>query len=132
MAGQGLTSDTTGFWLRLFATGIKIDSIKLDPDLNTSEDITLRMETSTPNAEDISSINIPTQSGPLPLTSLGKLVLQPNPTLITREDGKRTISITASVKKGYTTTEINSKLEDFAKTNLNLTIRIFLGNGRSK
>lgn len=121
MAGYGLTQDTTGFWLRLFATGIKIDSIKLDPDLNTSEDITLRMQSNTPNAQDISGVNIPSASGPLPLTSLGKLILQPNPTLITREDGKRTISITASIKKGYTTTEINSKLEGFAKTKLNLT-----------
>lgn len=121
MAGYGLTADTTGFWLRLFATGIKIDSIKLDPDLNISEDITLRMESNSPNAEDISGINIPTLSGPLPLTSLGKLVLQPNPTLITREDGKRTISITASVKKGYTSPQINSKLEGFAKAGLNLS-----------
>ena len=121
MAGYGLTQDTTGFWLRLFATGIKIDSIKLDSDLNTSEDITLRMNSSSSNAEDITGINIPTQNGPIPLASLGKLVLQPNPTLITRESGKRTISITASVKKGYTTTEINAKLESFAKTKLNLS-----------
>ena len=121
MAGYGLTQDTVGFWLRLFATGIKIDSIKLDPNLNTSEDITLRMGSSTANAEDISGINIPTQTGPVPLASLGKLILQPNPTLITREAGKRTISVTASVKKGYTAPEINSKLENFANTRLNLT-----------
>lgn len=120
MATQGLTADTTGFWLRLFATGVKIDSIKLDPNLNESEDITLRMQSNSADAQDISSISIPSANGPIPITSLGKLVLQPNPTLITRESGKRTISITASTKKGYTTTQVNSQLENFAKNKLNL------------
>jgi len=120
MAGYGLTQDVTGFWLRLFATGIKIDSIKLDPELNTSEDITLRMEKTSPMTEDIGSVNIPTQSGLVPLTFLGNLELQANPTLITREDGKRTISVTAGVKKGYTVPSVNSQLESFANDGLSL------------
>ena len=120
MAKNGLTNDTTGFWLRLFATGIKVDSIKLNPDLNESSDITLRMQSSTPNVDDITSINIPTQNGVVPLSSLGRLSLEANPTLITREDGKRTISVTAGVKKGYTVPEVNSKLETFANDKLNL------------
>ena len=117
---SGVTTDTLGFWLRLFATGIKIDTIKLDPDLNLSEDVTLRMESSSPNAEQIGNLNIPTQNGLYPLTALGKLELSPNPTLITREGGKRTISVTASVKSGYTVPQVNSKLEAFAKNSLNL------------
>lgn len=120
MSVQGLSADTTGFWLRLFATGTKIDTIKLDPSINTSEDITLRMDSGTANVNDLSSISIPSQGGPLPLTSLGSLVLQPNPTLITREGGKRTISVTAGVKKGYTVPEVNAKLEEYAKGSLNL------------
>ncbi|HYM65409.1 MAG TPA: efflux RND transporter permease subunit [Candidatus Sulfotelmatobacter sp.] len=120
LAASGLTTDTTGFWLRLFATGLKIDSIKLDQALNTSEDITLRMQSSTPNADDITSVNIPTANGVVPISSLGKLTLEPNPTLITREGGKRTISVTAGVKSGYTVPSVNSKLESFANTTLNL------------
>jgi HAE1 family hydrophobic/amphiphilic exporter-1 len=120
MAEQGLTADVTGFWLRLFATGIKIDTIKLDPALNSSEDITLRMDSGSANAKDLESINIPTQAGLTPLASLGTLKLQANPTLITRESQKRTISVTASVKRGYTVPEINSKLEEYAKGPLNL------------
>ena len=121
MSQTGLTSDVTGFWLRLFATGIKIDTIKMDEDLNLSEDITLRMDTSSSKAEDIGSINIPTQNGVTPLSLLGSLELQPNPTLITREGGKRTISVTASVKKGYTVPQVNAKLEEYAKNSLNLS-----------
>lgn len=120
MAQYGLTQDVTGFWLRLYATGTKIDTIKLDPSLNLSEDITLRMDSGTANTNDLSSINIPTSQGLVPLASLGKLELQPNPTLITRESGKRTISVTASVKKGYTIPGVNSKLEAYANGPLDL------------
>mgnify|MGYP002336286274 CR=1 FL=1 len=120
LSQAGLTSDAAGFWLRLFATGIKIDSLKTDEDLNISEDITLRMDSSSSKAEDISSVSIPTQVGILPLSSLGNLELQANPTLISREGGKRTISITASVKKGYTIPQVNAELEKFANGDLNL------------
>lgn len=120
LSQAGLTSDAAGFWLRLFATGIKIDSLKTDEDLNISEDITLRMDSSSSKAEDISSVSIPTQAGILPLSSLGSLELQANPTLISREGGKRTISITASVKKGYTIPQVNAELEKFANGDLNL------------
>lgn len=120
LSQAGLTSDAAGFWLRLFATGIKIDSLKTDEDLNISEDITLRMDSSSSKAEDISSVSIPTQNGTLPLSSLGNLELQANPTLISREGGKRTISITASVKKGYTIPQVNAELEKFANGDLNL------------
>lgn len=121
MSQYGLTADTVGFWLRFFATGVKVDTIKLDKDLNVSEDITLRMDSLSPSVEDIGKINIPTQGkGIVPLSSLGNLVLKPNPTLITREDGKRTISVTAGVKTGYTAPQINAKLEAYAKDGLNL------------
>ncbi len=120
-AENGLSTDIAGFWLRLFASGFKIDTIKLDPDLNISQDITLRMGTGAQNVEDISAVSIPTQNGVIPLTSLGKLVLEPNPTLITREGGKRTISVSASVKKGYTVPQVSSRLEEFAKNKLNLS-----------
>ena len=121
MAAQGLSADTVGFWLRLFATGMKIDTIKLDPELNTSEDVTLRMGSSTEDVQSLTNISIPAPKGPpIPLTSLGSLVLQSNPTLITRESGKRTISVTASIKSGYTIPEVNAKLESFAKGPLKL------------
>jgi len=121
MAAQNLSADTVGFWLRLFATGVKIDTLKLDSSLNTSEDVTLRMGSSTEDVQDLSSISLPLPKGsPIPLTSLGSLVLQSNPTLITRESGKRTISVTAGVKSGYTIPEVNAKLESFANGALNL------------
>jgi multidrug efflux pump subunit AcrB len=120
LASYGLTPDTAAFWLRLYASGVKVDSIKLESGTNTDEDITLRMQEGAGSVEDITSINLPTPSGAVPIASLGKLTLKPNPTLITREDGKRTISVTAGVKSGYTIPQVNKELEKYAKDELNL------------
>jgi multidrug efflux pump subunit AcrB len=120
LAQYNLTPDVAGFWLRLFATGVIVDSIRVDKYSKDKEDITLRLESSIPNAEDITSVSIPTISGPVPIASLGKLTLEPNPTQITREDGKRTISVSAGVKAGYTIPQVNANLEKFANNNLNL------------
>lgn len=114
----GLSTDQAGFWLRLFATGLEIDTIKLDEGV--SHDITLRMGSGAPKVEEISNINIPTPAGNVPIGSLGKLVLEPNPTLITREDGKRVISVTAGVGSGYTIPQVNQDLEKFASDELDL------------
>jgi len=121
MTQSGITPDVLGFWLRFFASGFKANSIKLENDISTEKkDITIRMSADPQYAESINSINIPTLTGNVPLTSLGKIKLVPNPTVITREDGKRTISVTASVKKGYSINQANSNLEKFANTDLKL------------
>ncbi len=120
IVSRGLSTDITGFWLRLFATGVKVDTLKLDRDSDVSTDIILRMKKDTPNVQDISAVAIPTQNGIVPIGALGDFLLEPNPTLITREDGKRTISITAGVKSGYTIPQVNSELENYVSNNLDL------------
>lgn len=117
----GVSPDTLGFWLRLFASGFKANGIKLENEVSTDkEDITIRMSSSTEFAESINSIQIPTQNGNIPLVSLGRITVVPNPTLITREDGKRTISVTASVGKGYSVSTINGNLVKYANSGLAL------------
>ncbi len=120
LANYSLSQDVIGFWLRLFANGVKVDSLRLDTFSNESEDITLRMQSASPNPEDITGIYIPTQEGVVPISSLGTLTLAPNPTLITRENGKRTISVTAGVKSGYTIPQVNGNLETYVKEKLEL------------
>ena len=115
LAQQGLTLDTLGFWTRLYASGFKADTIKLDQDSSDDQDITVRLGSGTAQIADISSINIPrNDGGSVPLLLLGKLELRTNPTLITREDGKRTLSVTAGVTKGYSPQTLNQDLEKFA------------------
>ena len=119
MASTNMTRDQLGIWLRIFASGFEADTLKIPGETDLTQDITIRLSGTTQNIEDISRISIPTQNGSVLLTSLGTLELKTNPTLITREDGKRTLSVTAGVTAGNNVAEMNSKLEKYADS-LNL------------
>lgn len=114
-----ISIDQLGLFLRLYASGLAIDKHQFEGE-NENKDIAIRLSSKTASVQSLYSLNIPTQSGNIPLSSLGKLTLEPNPTLITREGGKRTISVTASVTKGHSVAEANKKLETFANSELNL------------
>jgi len=104
-----------GFWLRIYSSGFNLDKVKFD---QTEEDVVFYTDKDLQSPEALGSISIPTQSGPLPLLALGELRLETNPTVINREAGKRTISVTATVAKGYNIAQINGQLTDFAKKSL--------------
>lgn len=116
LAANNITVDQIGGFLRIFASGLEADTIKIPGETDLSEDITIRLGSTDESLEDIGRIAIPIQKGSLPLTSLGKLELRANPTLITREDRKRTLSVTASVTAGHNAAELNSQLEKYADT----------------
>lgn len=120
MASYGVSVNTVGSMLRTFASGLKLDSAKLTGDKTEELDITLRMGDGEQRIEDLYSLSVATQQGNIPLTTLGKFELKPNPTLISREGGERTVSITAGVTPNVTTSEVNAKLEKFADTSLRL------------
>ncbi len=110
--------DQLGLLLRTYASGLSIDKNKFEGDTNT--DITLRFNSNSSSVDSISTLIIPTPMGNLPLASLGEIKIEPNPTLITREAGKRTISVSAAVTKGFNVAALNKDLENFANTKLNL------------
>lgn len=114
LAENNISIDQLGFWLRLYASGFEADELKFSGDQDLTEDVTIRLGSGTQSVEDITSIVIPTQTGSVPLASLGRLELATNPTLITREDGKRTISVSAGVQAGYVIADLNKNLENFA------------------
>lgn len=114
LATNNISLDQLGLWLRIFASGFEADTLKMPEETDLTQDITIRLGSKTQNIEDISRIMIPTQNGPIQLASLGKLELATNPTLITREDGKRTLSVTAGVIAGNNVTELNARLEKYA------------------
>lgn len=123
VATVGLTQDQLGYWLRLFASGMTADSIKFADQGNDKTDITIRTSPMTQSPLSLEGISIPiNQNGTtsnINLASLGTIQLENNPTIITREGGKRTISVSASVTKGYSVTELNKQLETYANA-LNL------------
>jgi multidrug efflux pump subunit AcrB len=110
---NNISLDQVGFWLRTYASGFKAESIKL-PGEKEDQDITLRVGSNSQTVSDISKLQIPSPSGNVPLISLGTLSLKPNPTLITREDGNRTISVSAGVEQGFNVPDKNKQLEQFA------------------
>lgn len=120
LAENNVSLESLGFTLRFYASGFSPKSIKLPEDQATEKDITLRMEQGTQLPETLSSLNVQTQNGPVPLSQLGSFKLAANPTLITREDGKRTISVSAGVAEGYNIGEINKALEAYADNGLKL------------
>lgn len=115
-----ITQDQLGLWLRTYASGFTLEKdAKLQKGTEEKQDIVLRTSFKPQTAQNASTIVIPTEKGSVPLISLGEFVLRPNPSLITREDGKRTISVTAGVRTGVSATEKNADLEKFADS-LNL------------
>ncbi|CAN5126091.1 N/A [soil metagenome] len=110
MAEQGIDRGTLGLWLRTYASGFTLDSIRFEDE----QDVVFRLDTQKATPETISSLSIQTPTGNIPLVALGEFRLGSNPTLITHEDTRRTISVAATVTKGYSLTDINKKLETFA------------------
>ena len=119
LAANNITTDQLGFWLRLYASGFEADEFKFQGDEDLTEDITIRFGSGTQYVEDISKIQIPTATGNIPVSSLGEIKLAANPTVITREDGKRTMSVAGAVSEGYVVADLNKALEEHADS-LNL------------
>lgn len=121
LATSTLTQDQIGLWMRLFASGVPADSVTFGGKSGDETDVTIRLSPSLQTPESISELVIPGMNGnATSLMEVGNLTVASNPTLITRTDSKRTITITASVEGGFTTSELNRRLEQFADTDLNL------------
>ncbi len=117
VADAGITTDQLGFWMRLFASGFSGNSVKFASLGSEKEDVTIRMNSLSESPLDIGSLTIPGQGPNAPshtLASLGTLELKNNPTLITREDGKRTITVSAGVTAGNSISDLNKGLENYA------------------
>jgi multidrug efflux pump subunit AcrB len=118
MAAAGLTPDTTSFWLRLYASGFKLDTVKFT---DKEEDIVFYTSTHDQTPESLGSITIPTPTvTQIPLLSLGEVKLENNPTVINRDSGKRAVTISAGAAQSYNAAELNKKLVDYVQNKLNL------------
>ncbi len=114
LAEEQISVDTIGLQLRSYTQGFTLDTIKLGSSTE-DQDIILRQNAySAQTPANLGSIAIPAKDKTVPLLSLGNLKLETNPTVITREKGKRTISVSAAVAKGYSIPGTNSKLEKYA------------------
>lgn len=118
LAEYHLTPSTLSLYLRAATEGgitIK-DNILLDGGNRDGNTIFLRFSSSRePDVATVGNILIPTGIvGNVPFSSLGTLRLEPSPSLITRDSGKRVVTVSASVAAGTSVSIENSKLLDAA------------------
>lgn len=114
LVDAGLTTDALGLWMRTFASGFTLGDVNFDKSAKGKQNIVFTFDGGVESPEAITTINIPTQNGAIPLVTLGTFEVRSNPTSITRENGKRTISVSAGVRGGISATEKNKDLVKFA------------------
>jgi hydrophobic/amphiphilic exporter-1 (mainly G- bacteria), HAE1 family len=120
LSAYGVNPADTALLLRTLGTGLTIrQDVRFSGE---KRDVVLRFSDRDYHApEDIGRLQIRTREGSLvPLLSLGTISLDKNPTLITREDERRTISVSASVAESSSITELNRELERYADETLGL------------
>lgn len=115
-AKEGFSVADAGLLLRSFATGTELDTDVNFTDLEDTYDIMLRMSESTQSVESLGQLVAPSNQTGVSVYGYGTLALEPNPTKINHEDGKRALSVLASVEKGYSISSVNSALGNFADT----------------
>ncbi|MBQ6154735.1 efflux RND transporter permease subunit [bacterium] len=114
----GLSSSDFAVWLRSTLSGWKLGSLRQDED---NIDITLRQQAGIPEIEELEKIQIPLSGvGYVPITSLGEFRVEPSLAQIVRQDFSHGVTVTATVKDGYSSTEINTAFEKFIDHELDL------------
>lgn len=123
LAQYRLNESQVAFWLRTMVSGYTLGDITLDDE---DYDIVLKMNENLISPAELSSVQIPLANDDhlnqshVALNDLGYLKLAPNPSHISRLNGQRSITVTASALPGYIPVELYKKLENFANTELNL------------
>ncbi len=114
LAQVGVTTDMLGLALRTYASGLTLDEVNFTPGDTQKQDIVFRLAHNPARVDSIDTITVQTPTGAIPITTLGNLSPKANPTVITREGGKRSLSVTATVTAGYSVSQKNKTLETFA------------------
>lgn len=126
LAENNVTSGQIGMTIRTAITGLDLGKLKVGDD---EKDIKFYYSEDTPSTTDLSKISIFGSSGSLPIETFGKFELTANPSSITREKGRRIVSVTASVRQGFSTSDINNDLLKFAETKLTYPQGYSFGTG---
>lgn len=120
LADKNIREDELAVYLRMLGSGFTVKSdVRFGED---ERDVVLRFSDNLDlnHPENLGRLSFPVGDTSLPFLALGDFRLEPNPTLITREDGRRTIVISASVSEGFSVSTLNQELERFAETELGL------------
>lgn len=126
LAKAEITEQSVGSALRASLSGASLGKLKIGDE---EKDITFTTSQNPLSPADISSITIRGAHGVVPLSSLGVLKLEANPSQIKRENGKRIITVNASVKTGASVSEANEDVLKFAKERISYSPGYALSSG---
>lgn len=118
LADYGITNQDISLWLRTAVSGFELTEVDFDLGSEDTK-VVFYMSEEILSPSDISQISIITQKGNIPLLELGELILEPTPSIISREDGKRTLTVTADVMSGFNSGLINAEILEYSQ-NLDL------------
>jgi multidrug efflux pump subunit AcrB len=97
-------------------------------NLNNDEDVTTDTANQT-TIEAVEQISIPTQSGPIPLSSLVTTSLRESSSVINHEDSMRVVSLTADVSGGANPRELQTEVIAQIRDQLTIPSDILLSTG---
>ena len=110
-----LSNQELGLWMRTAVSGFELYEADF-AEYNEKTKVKLYLYEDLLSPEEISSIPVSTRDANVPITELGELTLEPAPSVITRENGNRTLTVSASVRPGYNTGEINTNVLSYAES----------------
>lgn len=111
LSSYGINPGTVGLWLRMFVSGLKVDEVSFGNKTLPKKDVTVHIGDGIWTPEDLTALSIPTNDNQyIPLSQLGEFTPRQNPSLITREDRRRSITISAGVLPGYNVQDVNNEL----------------------
>ncbi len=120
LAEAQLSADQVGLWLRMYASGFTLDSLDLGESGQEKTDVVFRLGSSVADSVTLSSLSMTNQMGQTyPLLALGHFETRTNPIRITREEGQRSMTVSAATLVGFSTSDQNTALQKYAET-LNL------------
>ncbi len=113
LAAAEMSVGQVGSWLRTYLSGMKVSDKRFSGD--EKKEIVIRLSAEALTPESLAGLAILNKDNqPIPLLALGSLQLSASPTKIEREDGQRSLTITAGVGPGYTAPVLGKQLETFA------------------
>lgn len=113
LAQYGLTNQDLALWMRTAVSGFELYEADFQ-ELPEKTKVMLYLSESNVTPEEVSNIPILTQRGSIPITELGIIELVPAPSVITRENGNRTLTVSAGVSAGFNAGQINTEILAFA------------------
>ena len=117
LARHNIAESQIGFTLRTYANGLEAETVNFDDE---ERKVMIRVSDDLLTPEELSLIEISNKGVYTPLSELGKFYLEPNPNVITRFDGRRTLTVTAAAQPNYIPVQLNQSLVNFAKNDLEL------------